>query len=215
MTNVFLVQDCAYTYEGTEQILTSEGTEQALAVRDELIDTDLGKVALLLSSTEERALQTARIIGHGINERPIASEYLRNVSLRNNLGGITLGEVVNDCLDDECVWTDEPFDGSIIAVVHKPLIRGFQRSTYLGANSNKIDRGRPYRFNMDSIYTESQNDLESNVTQSRLFNTGGFMVSSEGGDRRTRIAYSGALLAASAVTFRGLNSMIRGWEGWN
>lgn len=99
--------------------LTSEGVREAEAARDELIRLGLGTSAILLSSNKTRALQTAEVIGAGL-DTPVHS------SLRINVAGNT-AEVVEN-LDDFLTETLRQLhitranEQPLVVVTHAPLI---------------------------------------------------------------------------------------------
>jgi broad specificity phosphatase PhoE len=77
----FLVRHSSYDYDAAQR-LTAEGVRQSEAARDELMARQLGGKAYLLSSDAPRAIQTASIIGGGLEVPVLPSKIIRRGSLK-------------------------------------------------------------------------------------------------------------------------------------
>jgi len=122
--------------------LTAEGHEQSERAADELAAKELGEQVLLLSSSRERALETAEHISNRLGIPVLASSRL-------NIAG-NYPRVVEDL--DDFLWdvahetgADYAEDTQIVAVAHAPLLAAILgRDPY---DTHGIEYGQvvPYR----------------------------------------------------------------------
>lgn len=98
--------------------LTIAGQEQAKTARDELVERGLGGRAILLSSTANRALQTAEIIAEGlgveVKQSPGLEKFGNNPIILDSLDELIEAELAKCGLE-----VDEQ---GVVAVTHAPLI---------------------------------------------------------------------------------------------
>jgi phosphohistidine phosphatase SixA len=141
MTDIYLVRHGEYDYtEGErEQRLTDRGVVQAELARDMLLSAGLIGNAVLLTSAEPRAAQTAEIIGKGLNLKPESSAKLTSLGVRSVASGTKLGDVIGQCF--ESLELEQPPQVPIIAVTHAPLIN----DVLISANAGRAYHGGVYR----------------------------------------------------------------------
>lgn len=127
-------------YEHDDEQLTAEGIKQSEAARDELIARELGGRVYLLSSDAPRAMQTAAIIGQGLETPVLLSPQIRRGSLHSDAVG-ALGEFLKQSLVIDAGIEAEP-DTPFVVVCHAPLVAAF--AGYKVAND--VEKGRIYEI---------------------------------------------------------------------
>jgi broad specificity phosphatase PhoE len=166
MRDIYLVRHGYYVRDDDtgEQVLTDVGRIQAEAASVKLKEAGLGETAVLLTSTQPRAVQTAEIIGENLRLEPLGSARLAMAGEHTVPGGTKLGDVIQRCFHELDI--EPPEEAPIIAVTHAPLIedvlanledaqtkRAFNGGVYKADSESIIGREQPEAIAGDTDFT--------------------------------------------------------------
>lgn len=140
---IFVVRHGRYD-RGTTRLTEQGRTEDAPRARDDLVRRGLGMGAVVLSSSELRAVETAEVIAEGFGTEVIQSKKIA-------MGGVhpsmisDLDEMLATVMHEAGVEVDT--DGKLVVVAHAPLVAAVARTDEMQVDFGQVAEYVPGTWN--------------------------------------------------------------------